>query len=97
MDKLEQVARAIYERGAKVPWAGFERTEWDDIKPDGKLFFFDCARAAIEVLREPSEEMVEAAESLDDSGSSIFGEPFVAASHDDAWRAMIDAILNEAA
>lgn len=52
-------------------------------------------RLAIEAMRVPTEAMVAAAESADDSGSSIFGEPFVACSHEEAWNLMIAAALGE--
>jgi hypothetical protein len=51
------------------------------------------ANATIKAMREPTADMVRAAKDLDDEGSSIYHEPYVAAEHDVAWRAMIDAAL----
>lgn len=55
----------------------------------------EIARVAIQAMREPTDAMIEAATDLDDPGSSIFGEPYVACSHEEAWRAMIAVSLQE--
>lgn len=80
MNKIEQVARAIYE--ATEP-----KNVWEIRSDEFKRDYLDYARAAIEAMREPTEAMCSAAEDSGslEAGSSPFG----------AWQAMIDAALKE--
>ena len=88
-EMVERVAKAAYESLFMGSWPDDIGTSID---AEG---FRKAARAAIEAMREPTEEMTNSAERLDDQGSSIFGEPFVPCPHDEAWRVMIDAALNK--
>jgi hypothetical protein len=66
MTKLEQVARAMhesYEVAAKrVGWATQEscRVPFDDLPEANKLVMYASARAAIDALKDPTPEMIEA-------------------------------------
>lgn len=86
---IERVARAMCLEGSadETVFLGVYMKRWEAKK--------DEARAAIEAMREPTESMVSAAENGDDPGSSIYGDPFVAMPHDEAWKTMIDAALKE--
>jgi hypothetical protein len=109
MSVIEKAARAVIEDATRqnpavwMDWLtddeetddGKERHEWRFHSQHAPLDARDLARAVLQALREPSEEMVEAAEDGDDQGSSIYGDPFVALSHREAWTRMIDAALSE--
>jgi len=75
MSKVEEVARAIR---AKVP-VGYGMTESEAL---------DYARAAIEAMQGPTEDMVDAGVAADLGEDSYDMVSF-------AYRAMIDAALNE--
>jgi hypothetical protein len=70
-----------------------------DLRSKFGLFMADhpglLARAAIEAMREPTDSMIQSAVAKDDPGSSVFNEPYVPISHEEAWRAMIDAALGK--
>jgi hypothetical protein len=83
-EMVERVARAICADRAE-PWLG--------LSEDDRRSYCETARAAIDAMRQPTREMVAAAERRDDPGSSVFEEPFVAIPHDEAWEIMIDAAL----
>lgn len=51
-EMIERVARAIHESSSKWPWAGMSNMNKDDRRKD--------ARAAIEAMREPTEEIRDA-------------------------------------
>jgi hypothetical protein len=54
--------------------------------------YADMARAAIEAMREPTDEMIEAAVNRDNPSDSDILH-YVPCSHEEAWGAMIDAAL----
>lgn len=83
-DMVERVARAIYERNSK-------RTNYvwpDDVYPAIRNRCLRDARAAIEAMREPTEEMVNA-------GAVAEGDTNLEAQARSLWEAMIDAILKD--
>jgi len=66
-EKVEQVARALY----LVPLGGHEdpyAPRWDQLREKEKDSFRDSARAAIEAMRVPTEEMVKFGNDLLNSG-----------------------------
>ena len=77
MTMIERVARAIYRHQCEL---NHYADKWDEVN---KPYFIGFARAAIAAMREPSEEMVQAA--VRTTGG--FPKP--------AWHAMIDAALEE--
>lgn len=90
-EMVERVARAIYERdeaGAGTP------VPWDDAGPLTVAHAYNVARAAIEAMRIPTKEMV-------DAGMSEISDVTVSDPKASAWdamrfyRAMIDAALSE--
>jgi hypothetical protein len=88
-DKLEQVARAIFQWEYRDP-----RRAQPDIEPQWKLYE-GAARAAIAAMREPSEEMILAAMApyrydIDDKMRNAFRETIRG-----YWNTMIDKILDE--
>ncbi len=80
-DKLEEVARAICAEQGRS-WGAADASAHDRWR--------DLARAAIEAMREPTDEMCAAADSLDvvNKGVLITPTPYR------AWQAMIDAALS---
>jgi hypothetical protein len=78
MTKLEQVARAIADYEAAF------LLDTGCVNPGGKSYALGKALAAVEALREPTEGMQAAANSMTDLWPPK-----------DIWYAMIDAILSE--
>ena len=76
-DKIEQVARAIQKEHSSV--------EWRTLNDFAKDAWHRDARAAIEAMREPTEEMAQAGYQVAHGTYSDEGEI--------VWRAMIDAAL----
>ena len=90
MTKLEEVARAIYEkRNGKgcYPWSLRTKSHRDPYLSD--------ARAAIEAMREPDVEMIAAFWRQKNTGTQEIGETGEDRSDYAAWRAAIDAALSE--
>ena len=93
---IERVARAIC---AKDP----NDYEWDWLTEGGKAHFLDAARAAIEAMREPTEDMHEAAEEIsvyyDDfscgDGNVTLGLSGYREKFNGIWSQLIDAALKE--
>lgn len=92
------------ERLAKVLWRPISKCDLRNVSEGPCSLGVECpcwpltlerARQALAAIRVPTEAMVKAAEDGDDPGSSIYGDPFEPLSHEDAWTAMIDAILEE--
>lgn len=77
MTMVERVARAIYE-GRNGPRC----MAWSRHSNEHRRPYIDDARAAIEAMREPTEEMLFAADWLENGTRA-------------AWQAMIDAALSE--
>lgn len=73
MTMVERVARALWDAQSTRP------DMWDSLHPTKQDGMKERARAAIEAMREPTEEMCAAANGL-----------FY---HRDKWQAMIDAAL----
>lgn len=98
MTLIERVARAMFHAECEPHKAvtGYGDTfGWDDAMPAVRDRLMASARAAIGAMREPTDLMIKAAEDGDDQGSSIYGDPFTPLPHDEAWKAMIDAALQE--
>lgn len=108
MTPLERAGKALYERDPLTqdvfrrdclnPAAGFaSRTEplpWEELGQDDRDAYIADARAVIEAIREPSEAMEAAGYGNtkgDPDNTGIVDNP----RPDDAWRAMIDALLEE--
>lgn len=93
MTKLEQAARAIY----VADWCGDPMLPWDGLHANDKARYRTQARAVIESLREPTEEMLEAAENA--GPGPLIGwastEPIPTRTPTDIWTAMLDSILKE--
>ena len=98
-DTLERVARAIFEAGGyPVDAVKFENHK---LRND----FMQCARAAVEALREPDSQMKQAGERAiirggmpDFPGDRHSTTHYAAVSKAEAgqiWQAMIDAILKD--
>lgn len=67
---------------------------WDDMPEHAQDDFLDAARAALSALREPTEEMVRAGETVVDNQFDPW-DPGKFLGVDDAWRAMVGAALTE--
>lgn len=80
MPKLEEVARAI------VAKRYGHYAKWDELGLSGQAVWTDVARAALQALREPSEEMLTEGDELITSSLD---------SSRDVWRAMIDKAMEE--
>lgn len=79
--KLDQIARAIYERRN-----GHGCKPWSKLTKSHQVPYLGDARAAVEAMREPTEAQVQ------DARKHHEGEPYLPYS---LWRAMIDSILTE--
>lgn len=84
MTMLEKAARALHENSDSP-------VDWDDLSDDAEGYWMDQARAVIESLREPSEEMMMAGAGAIDDGET----PGVRTAAELCWTAMLDAILKE--
>jgi len=87
-EMIERIARAIWnQRRASVAELGIDLEEWGDGGIPRANKVFEEARAAIEAMREPTEAMLKASDSIMGGGWQN--------SHSDAetWDAMIDAAL----
>lgn len=85
MEMLERAAKAHYER--------LHYTRWENLTPSTRAGFLAAMRAAIEAMREPTEEMCDAgADRLDtnDPADRCPGPNDM----ERAWQTMIDAILS---
>lgn len=95
-DAVERVARALAKAGDEN-WdaANFNETLSGDAPDEMREYWRHMARAAILALREPTPEMVGAFWRQKNTGSQEPGE--VTDQRDDysAWRAAIDAALQE--
>lgn len=94
-EKLEQVARAIWEARrtfAKDQFAGICLEEWGDGSLPILNGIMEEARAAVEAMREPSKAMKDAPEL-----GNFFGGLHIDHLYDEAamhvWQAMIDEAL----
>lgn len=83
-EMIERVATAIYENRRRMYE---DRVPFKDLYPSAQRPYLDEARAAIEAMREPTEEMIAAGArgSGEDSQDVALG----------AWEAMIDAALSK--
>jgi hypothetical protein len=98
LTKLEEIARALHRsyhcNTIEGLSGGSAEAAWErDAAYGGNDEWLAQARAAAAVLREPSGDMIDAgAEAFEFIGMrpSLDGQP------SKAWRAMVDAILNEA-
>ena len=86
-DMIEQVAKAMWDvrRAHAMNEAGIELEFWGDGTIPKANGIMDEARAAIEAMREPTDEMVAAGERL---------EPDYQYFMPDYWRAMIEVALS---
>ncbi len=86
-EMVERVARALIESGGSTPWE-----EMDNPNSDAPTWYrdhyFRMARAAIEAMREPPKEMINAALTSGIGDDEADG-------HALAWRAMIDEALGK--
>lgn len=85
---LEKLAKAI-----RKDWTG---VEWDQPSEDPRMDHEDAfcvARAALQFLREPTEEMVDAGSGVYPASEGWLGPDGAK----ECWREMIDAILQEKA
>lgn len=88
-DMIERVARAIFAESERICRVGNERSmpRWDGLKDEERNFAMALARAAIAAMREPTMEMLAAAERLDGTHACDRAPP------DHHWDAMIDAVF----
>lgn len=85
---IERVARAI-------ALASLDPETREAVDPDRWEVadsYHDLARAAIEAMREPTENMLDFGACYEDQDHDIFDEGDISR---DVWRAMIDAALSE--
>lgn len=101
MDMVEQVARAIYTEfiPAIERREGSTKKQWGDLDPDEDAIYLACwmqmARAAIEAMREPTEEMLSAIELALDGAYSAGKDTSYEFAGRAVWQAMIDAALKK--
>ena len=100
MTPLERAARALHkdyvEGRIRMGVKPSDLPAWEDLGPDGEFAFYAPARAVIEEIREASEAMEMTGygnSKCDPDNTGIVDNP----RPDDAWRAMIDALLEEGA
>lgn len=93
MTMLERVARAMYEENIRqircdIPRMEIRTASWNEL---GSLqeVWRNNARAALEAMREPTEQMARAAYRADGTNMSL------AIAYEDVYRAMISAALSE--
>lgn len=88
---IQQVAKALhrahYERGRRL----YPQGAWEALDRFERESWLYSARASIEAMREPTEEMVEEAAYMDDHSGSSVGQSLATR----VYRAMIDAALSE--
>ena len=92
-EMVERVARAIYEASTLV-MGDDAPDDWADIGPDhdkARAEWAKLARAAIEAMREPTNEMTVVGWKFAETRDAILGNGEI----DALWRAMIDAALAE--
>ena len=90
---IERVARALvanFNMSEFYDDGGISRIKkpWDELSPDAKAYALEQARAAIEAMREPTEEMLDAVSSFEDIANIDQDPSFY-------WPKMIDAALKE--
>ena len=99
MTKLEEVARAIYWDNRHSKWVGGDDSEesnpenwrvivWEELEEHDRKIAMGAARAALEAMKNPTEEMIESACVADDHCTP----PNVCES---IFNAMIDRALEE--
>ena len=95
-DMIERVARAMHHAECQPhrEHTGYGDTwQWEDAMPAVRERHLAAARAAIEAMREPTEEMVESVRDHDNYwGYYADGRP---SGPDNCWRGMIDTALSE--
>ena len=83
-EMIERGAAAIYENRR---WMQSDRVPFKELYPSAQSPYLDEARAAIEAMREPTEEMIEAG--AHENGHQVLRSDLV----DQVWVDMIDAAL----
>lgn len=110
MTKLEEMAEALflYDRDKVRPYdiLGYAKIMygdppcgWDDLAEPAKEPFRDQVRAAVEAMRQPTKEMIEAGWATAVFYDQDIDEPIppIEIPPQMAWVRMIDAVLNETA
>jgi hypothetical protein len=93
-EMVERVARALHDESARKynsPDGPAIYAPWDTLTGHNRKQFYDYAKVAIAAMREPTEQMVAALESLFASSRrhKNFNLSF------NGWLAMIDEVLND--
>jgi hypothetical protein len=91
MTPLERACRAAHGEHNDDP---AERAKSSDPAWDGWKSWIPVVRAVLQAIREPSDEMVEAAYRREGVGPDAVDVPY-SLTPDDMWPAMIDAALEE--
>lgn len=82
MNMVEKVARAMHEYSVKVDAMSPQWIDLNNVPPTAKAHLFAVAKAAIEAMKEPTKEMLDAGP----------GDPYMDAY---VWEKMIKAALKE--
>lgn len=89
IEMIERVAKALYERDGN-------ENDWAKADGDCRRLYRKCARVAVKAMREPTDAMLSAGDSM---MPQIAPGQDITTGHDalkDAWPAMIDAALRAA-
>lgn len=98
MTKIEEAARAAYAditRVVEIVRPGSPFIKWDSLPEEQRQIMLSTLRAALKVLREPSEAMTSKCWSATVEGDGEGGCWIGPSGTADLWRSMIDAILEE--
>lgn len=90
-EMVERVARAIHARYCDTAMGYVGAEKWENLADWEKDFGRGLARAAIESMREPTDNMFDAGE----KAASVYSDRWMMSIADDVWRAMIDAALSD--
>lgn len=84
-EMVERIARSIHQYRAR-------ESVYENMSQTIKNRYLGEARAVIEAMRDPLDNMIAAAIARDESGNSELSD-YIACSHEEAWRTMIDEAL----
>lgn len=90
-DMIERVAEALWSADAERCHSK-RREPWSDVSESVKDDWRFNARAAIQAMREPTDEMVSSGQS---AGQSVQPTYLTAESTIERWQAMVDTALSE--
>lgn len=94
MTMIDRMAQAMYASERLVNRSTGQPLEWEDLPPAVQRRWRKRSRAAIEAMREPTEQML--ATSGAHAAVGGVGRPSDGDKARDVWREMIDAIRREA-